>query len=126
MRRSALPLLLALLVACGEGSAGDRPSGGVEGFVTIGPQCPVLQEGSPCPDAPFAARVQILEHGNVVAAGRSGDDGSFRIAVEPGNYTLHAEPLEPNGLMSAQEVAGVTVPADAFIRVDIAFDSGIR
>lgn len=124
MRRFAL-LLVVLAVGCGGDAAGGA-TGGIQGRVTIGPQCPVAQQGSPCPDAPYAATVQIIVDGEVVASGRSGDDGAFRIPVEPGTYTVHGVPLDENGIASAQDVPGVRVTAGAFTHADLSFDSGIR
>ena len=125
MRRFVLAFLVALAAGCDATPAEDR-GGGVEGRVTIGPQCPVVREGSPCPDARYIATVQLLADGEVVASVRSGEDGAFRIPVEPGEYTVHAEPSAPDGLASAPDVSGVTVTPGAFTRVDIVFDSGIR
>lgn len=125
MRWFELALLVVLAAGCGATPAEDRGAG-VEGRVTIGPQCPVVQEGSPCPDAPYVATVQLLADGEVVASVRSGEDGAFRIPAEPGAYTVRAEPSTPGDLASAPDVSGVTVTPGAFTRVDIVFDSGIR
>jgi hypothetical protein len=118
-------LLVVLAVGCGTDAVGDGTSG-IEGRVTIGPQCPVEQEGSPCPDAPFVATVQILADGKVVASGRSGTDGGFRVAVAPGTYTVHGVPLDNGGIAAGRDVPGVTVTAGTFTHADLSFDSGIR
>jgi hypothetical protein len=119
MRWSAV-LLVILSVACST----DATSG-IEGRVTIGPGCPVLQQGSPCPDTPYAATVQVVADGRVVASGRSSDDGAFRVPVAPGTYTVRGIPLD-DGIATAPDVPGVTVRAGAFARADLSFDSGIR
>jgi hypothetical protein len=124
MRWSAV-LLLVLAVGCGADAAGDGTSG-VEGRVTIGPVCPVVQQASPCPDAPYAATVQIVADGSVVASGRSGDDGVFRVPVAPGTYTVRGIPLDDGGLATATDVPNVMVAAGAFAHADLSFDSGIR
>jgi hypothetical protein len=118
-------LLLILAVGCGTDAAGDGTSG-IEGRVTIGPQCPVVQQGSPCPDAPVAATVQIVADGRVVASGRSGEDGVFRVPVAPGTYTVRGMPLDAGGFAVAHDVPGVSVTAGAFAHADISLDSGIR
>lgn len=97
---------------------------GIEGKVTIGPQCPVQRADSPCPDSPYEARIQVRDSsGKVVVTFISNADGTFRIDVAPGRYTLvpqsgmplpHAEPVD------------VTVVEGRYTRVDIAYDSGIR
>lgn len=127
MRRLSILLLLVLsaTVACGDGAAGDGTSG-IEGRVTIGPQCPVMQEGSPCPDAPYVATVRVLRDGATVATGRSGQDGSFRISVAPGEYVVDAVPLEENGIAMVRVQPRVVVMAGGYTQVDLSFDSGIR
>lgn len=129
MRRLSILLLLVpalwAMVACADGAAGDGTSG-IEGRVTIGPQCPVMQEGSPCPDAPYVATVRALRDGTVVATGRSGSDGSFRISVAPGEYVVDAVPLDENGIAVVQAQPHVVVVGGGFTRVDLSFDSGIR
>jgi hypothetical protein len=127
MRRSTILLLLVLAIplACADGAAGDGTTG-IEGRVTIGPQCPVMQAGSPCPDAPYEATVRVLRDGSVIATGRSTPDGSFHIAVAPGRYEVDAVPLEGNGIASAHPQASAVVTADGYTRVDLSVDSGIR
>jgi hypothetical protein len=118
-------LVVILSVGCGTDATGDGTSG-IEGRVTIGPVCPALQQGSPCPDAPYVATVQVVADGRVVASGRSGDDGVFRVPVAPGTYTVRGIPLDDGGIATARDVPGVTVQAGAFVRADLSFDSGIR
>jgi hypothetical protein len=127
MRRLSILLLLVLsaTLACGDGAAGDGTSG-IEGRVTIGPQCPVMQEGSPCPDVPYVATVRVLRDGATVATGRSGQDGSFRISVAPGEYVVDAVPLEENGIAMVRVQPRVVVTAGGYTQVDLSFDSGIR
>jgi hypothetical protein len=129
MTRSSILLLLAFVlssaVACADGAAGDGTSG-IEGRITIGPQCPVMQVGSPCPDVPFVASVRVVQDGDVVATGRSGEDGSFRIPVAPGEYVVEGVPPDENGIAVAQAQSHIVVTAGSYTRVDLTFDSGIR
>jgi hypothetical protein len=127
MRRLSIMLLLVLpaAVACAGGAAGDGTSG-IQGRVTIGPQCPVMQAGSPCPDAPYVASVRVLHDGAEVATGRSAQDGTFRIPVPPGRYVVEGVPLDDAGLVAATAQQDVVVTADGYTRVDLSFDSGIR
>jgi hypothetical protein len=124
----ALLLLLAMaLSACGRGgpSGTDRASG-IEGRVTIGPTCPVERPDSPCPDAPIVATIRVLSGSDVVATGRSASDGTFRIDVQPGTYTVAAEPTTAGGIARSTPVDGVVVRAGSFTHVDLSLDSGIR
>jgi hypothetical protein len=106
---------------------GPAPSGdeGVEGRVTIGPMCPVVQQGTECPDAPYTAVLVVEdERGREIARIESGADGSFQIALSPGTYQIVPQPGD-SGLPWAQPVP-FTVVAGEWALVDIAYDSGIR
>ena len=127
VRLNVLLVLVAGLAACGAGSAAPADSG-VRGIVLIGPMCPVVQEGVPCPDRPFEATIRVHRgsaDGKVVAAARSGADGRFRVNLAPGRYVL--EPLAPRpGSPPYASPVAVEVRPHAFTRVTIGFDSGIR
>lgn len=99
---------------------------GVEGLVTIGPMCPVIQKGVPCPDLPFSAKIVIEdEDGTEVASVVSGDDGTFQIELGAGVYVLVPQAPNPGAPPFAHELA-VEVLEDAFTEVLIQYDSGIR
>ena len=117
--------LVAAVAACGAAAKSPIDSG-VRGRVFIGPLCPVVQEGVPCPDAPFDASIRIRRgSGKAVMTVRSGKDGRFRVNLAPGRYVL--EPLSPNeGAPPYAAPAAVRVRAHAFTRVTISYDSGIR
>ena len=124
MRRLPVLLLLAATVACGSGSAGDSDSG-IEGRVTIGPQCPVEQMGSPCPDAPYQALITVTQNGDTVEQSHSRADGSFRIPLQPGPYSVVAGPIDGSSLPFGRQVEVVVKPG-ALTHVDLSVDSGIR
>jgi hypothetical protein len=122
--RTRTLVLVALLgtAGCAGSSAGDGDSG-VTGRVLVGPSCPVEQAGSPCPDRPLATDLEIVRGSDVVASVSSGEDGRFRVALEPGSYTIR--PAESGGLPSGQP-EDVTVQPHEFTSVTVSFDSGIR
>lgn len=127
MKRLLLMMFAAtLLVACGDEPGAGAARSGIEGKVSIGPTCPVVTAESPCADAPYEATITVESEGEVVETGRSGEDGSFRIAVPPGDYTVSAEPLVADAIAHADPVQHVVVDADAFTHVELTFDSGIR
>ena len=99
---------------------------GIEGVVTIGPMCPVMQKGVPCPDLPFSAKIVVEdEDGTEVASVVSGDDGTFQIELGAGVYVLVPQAPNPGAPPFAHELA-VEVLEDAFTEVLIQYDSGIR
>ncbi|MBI4769818.1 MAG: carboxypeptidase regulatory-like domain-containing protein [Chloroflexi bacterium] len=104
--------------------ASPAPSSGIEGQILIGPACPVVQIGSPCPDQPFQATVNVLSTaGAQVLQFQSDARGRFRVALPPGSYVLRPE--SPGGPTRAPEQT-VTVQPGAFAQVTITYDSGIR
>ncbi len=116
-------LLIILLVTACQASTQSLDSG-VEGFVTIGPMCPVVQEGIPCPDQPFQAELTILtESGKKVVQFQTDEDGSFRIELAVGDYVLHPE--SPDGLPFAADIP-FSVEDHEFTSLEVAYDSGIR
>ena len=99
---------------------------GVRGLVTIGPICPVMQKGVPCPDLPFSAKIVVEdENGIEVARVVSGDDGAFQLELGAGAYVLVPQSPNPGAPPSADEL-DVEVLEDAFSEVLIQYDSGIR
>ena len=122
--------LAALLLAAGVLIAScdsDNPASagpGIEGLITIGPMCPVVQEDTPCPDQPYEAEVIVLDSdGDKVTTFESAVDGTFRVDLAPGAYTL--EPQSPGALPFASPL-DVEVRAGAYTHVDIQYDNGIR
>lgn len=122
MRLKLLFTLFALLLtAC----APTPTDSGIEGHITIGPTCPVMQIGNPCPDRPYQATLTVLTSisKHKVTQFRTDSNGYFRVALSPGEYTLHPE--SPNVMPHAADVP-FAVEAHQFTRVDIVYDSGIR
>jgi hypothetical protein len=126
VRSAVLAVALAIaLAACGGGTAGDGSSG-IRGTAHVGPQCPVVQAGSPCPDAPFVGEIRVsTAEGEEVATAPTGDDGSFEIPLGPGSYVVDIVVENPGGPPFAKPVT-VEVEAGSFTEVDVAVDSGIR
>ena len=127
IRFSLLVVGLVSLAACGITAAAPAPAdSGIRGRVTIGPMCPVVQEGIPCPDQPLVATIRVRRpDGKLVATARSGKEGRFRIYLAPGRYRL--VPLSPAAatLPYAAPIVARVRP-HAFTRVAIQYDSGIR
>ncbi|MET8762901.1 hypothetical protein [Lentzea sp. NPDC004782] len=121
-----IAVLVLLAAGCGQQPAAPRDSG-VEGTTMVDGGCPPARDAPPCPDKPLSARLKVTRAGSdeAVATVTSGEDGRFRIALAPGDYTLHPANLAGTPLPIAQPVP-VHVDANRFTTVEVAFDSGIR
>lgn len=121
--RIAIPIVV-IVAACG--NATPAADGGVEGRVTVGPTCPVVREGTECPDQPFQAVLKVTDpEGREVAKGKSDAAGLFRIALPPGDYVL--VPESPSGTVPPFAAPiEFQVDAGAWTRLEVSFDSGIR
>ena len=117
---------ILLLVGCTEASP-VLPSDaeqGLDGLVLLGPQCPVEQEGAPCPDAPYAAVIDVRDGGgDHVTRIRSDENGRFRLGLLPGRYRLEPRNGDPFPHASPLEV---TVRAREWLAVTVYYDTGIR
>jgi hypothetical protein len=117
----AAVLVLVALVAC----SGGTPGSGVRGVVVAGPQCPVEQIGSPCPDQPFVGTVRASAlDGSVVAEVDTDREGRFRIPLDPGTYVLDVE--VPGGGPPTSTPQPVRVEDGRFTAVTLQVDTGIR
>ena len=119
-----LYLIGLILLTVGCNPSPTPTTSGVEGRVLIGPMCPVMQIGHPCPDQPYQARLSIF-HGNGQKdlSFQTGVDGSFRLALAPGDYILRPE--SPGGMPYAEEQL-FSVHANQYTRLIVSYDSGIR
>ena len=116
-------LLIILLATCSSKQPPPDDSG-VEGQVFIGPLCPVIQQGQPCPDRPYQATITINNiDGKKVTRVQTDEQGHFKVFLAPGNYILHPE--SPNVMPHAEEQS-FTVEAAKFTEVTVNYDSGIR
>jgi hypothetical protein len=116
--------LWVLLSAACRPTATPTPSSGLEGQVLIGPMCPVVQAGTPCPDQPYQATLHIADdRGQLVAEVETDALGVFRVPLDPGGYVI--QPQSPDGFTYAADQP-VTVTVNTFTSVTITYDSGIR
>lgn len=117
-------LLGLMVILAGCISSPSLVSSGVEGQVFIGPMCPVMQVGNPCPDWTFQTTLTVLRsNGERVSSLQTGTDGSFRLALEPGEYILRPE--SPGGIAQAPRQI-FSVLKDQYTRLTVTYDSGIR
>jgi hypothetical protein len=114
-----------VLAACGGSEMGGstRPVGTVHGRISAGPTCPVERVGQPCPPRPVLAAIQATEGSRVVASTRSATDGSYRLELPIGSYTISAATSTtfPRCIPRQVNVTGATDT-----EIDLMCDTGIR
>ncbi|HEX7472435.1 MAG TPA: carboxypeptidase regulatory-like domain-containing protein [Candidatus Limnocylindrales bacterium] len=101
----------------------------VSGLAHAGPTCPVVRPGdSSCADRPVAGAVLVVTTaaGTEVARATSAADGTFSVALPPGDYVLVPQPV--TGLLGTARPVPFHAQADgaAPAPLDVAYDTGIR
>lgn len=100
------------------------------GVATAGPVCPVerIPPDPACAPRPVVgATIVVLDRGGrEIARATTGADGTYRVAVSAGSVRVQAAPV--TGLMGTPAPIDAVVPAGpgAWLRVDMAYDTGIR
>ena len=96
---------------------------GIVGQVVIGPVRPLERVGTPNVQ-PYQTTIAILDaSGQLVTTVQSDNNGSFRVSLPPGSYTLRPE---SPGRYPRASPQSVTVSAHDWTSVRVVYDSGIR
>ncbi|MGB2874570.1 MAG: hypothetical protein WBB76_03760 [Gaiellaceae bacterium] len=116
MRRILVLGSLALLVAATGQASGIRT--GLHGIVMRGPISPTCVAEKPCSAPASGVTLRFSRNGAVVARARTRANGSYRVSLAPGRYSVAGgRDLQP---------ARVKVLNGRFLRVDFSIDTGIR
>lgn len=123
--RSALgPLVAILLVACRPTAS---PATEVAITVVAGPVCPVetVPADPACAPRPVAGAEILVRgaDGRTVASLRTDASGQATVALVPGSYSLHPQPV--GGLAGAAPEAQLEVGATP-VTMTVTYDTGIR
>jgi hypothetical protein len=95
----------------------------VSGTVTAAPTCPVERVGHPCPARDVVATVRAAVGTRVVASTTSKADGTYRLKLPTGMYTISAATVAAFPRCNPKPVK---VVAPAPIEASIVCDTGIR
>ena len=114
------PVICHIYDACGAQPADQQQ--GIYGTITRGPITPLCRAEVPC-DGPYQTTIIVSNSQGQVTWFTSGSDGSFRVDLLPGTYTL--TPASADRFPWASTTT-VTVVSGLYSQVDISFDTGIR
>ena len=123
MLRRALLAGPLLAIALAAPATASLPNSGLYGVVRKGPTRPVCRVGMPC-DAPAEVTLVFARGGTDIGRTRSKPDGSYRIRLPSGYYTVTT--LERIGISRNLRPASVHVRAGHFDKLDFSIDTGIR
>lgn len=112
----------------GGGRVTPQAESGIEGEAVISPASPGPQRQGQPGSAPYQTTLAVVKtaDGREVARVQTGPDGRFRVSLPPGEYTIGPSPEEQRRKFPRGEAHTVKVSPGQFIRVTIAFDSGMR
>jgi hypothetical protein len=125
MRRLALvAAALTLLAPAVAGALASAAPSGLRGTVALSPARPVCIEDERC-TKPAAGFVLVFSRAGVaVARTTTRADGSYRVPLRPGTYTVRA-PAAPR-IGSGVTPRLVRVCKERFVRVDLSIDTGLQ
>lgn len=115
-------MAVAVAASCGEPTAARSVRSGITGTVVAGPTCPVETPESPCPDRPVADATVIAKGRQAKRTTRTASDGSFRLRLPHGSYTVIAK---SESVFFCEERT-VRVHRNQYTDVTITCDTGIR
>jgi hypothetical protein len=105
-------------------SGSTATQSGLWGTVRRGPITPVCMEGRPC-DGPAASLTLVfVRNGRVAARVTTKQDGSYRIALRPGTYSVRTP--QKISIGRGVDPPKVRVPSGRRVRVNFFIDTGIR
>ena len=137
MRRTVTPATTVLAVSAavlipmascssGSGTTAESQHSGVTGVSLVDGGCPTIPVDEACPDVPLPAHLVVTGADSAVVADvDTGADGSFRISLSPGTYTMTAENTSGAPLPYSEPIA-FEVQEREFTTIVVRFDSGIR
>jgi hypothetical protein len=128
LKRILIALVLAGLIAGCAGCLGPSNAGYLEGYVTIGPICPVQQENVTCPvpASAYEARKIVIstEEAQVVTLVDIDSEGFYRVALAPDTYIVDINHIGMDH--SADVPTAVTILEGQTTVLNISIDTGIR
>jgi hypothetical protein len=121
MRILMLAAALALALPAAATTAGTA---GLSGVVHRGPITPVCMENRPCDEPAANVTLVFVRNSREAARVTTRRDGSYRIALRPGVYSVRT--TKKISIGKGLEPSRVRVPTGRIVRVNFFIDTGIR
>lgn len=115
--------LVALIFVLGTASASSSSGSGLYGAVKRGPLTPVCSADTPC-EGPASSAVMLFARNGHVVRVRTATDGSYRVTLVPGFYTVRT--ATPQSIGRGVSPARVHVRIGHVDRLNFSIDTGIR
>jgi hypothetical protein len=123
MRRGALISVALVALAALPASAGTAAKSGLRGTVTLFPATPVCIEGELCSQPAANALLVFRRDGRVAARVETRTDGTYRVILAPGRYSVIAPQYRRGTGVTPRKVL---VPRGRIARIDLEIDTGIQ
>lgn len=123
MRCLVVTLIMVVSLALVGGTSGSPTGSGLRGLVTLSPTRPICLEGQPCSKPAAGAVVVFRRNGRAVARVTTRPDGTYRVALRPGTYTVVAPRYRVGSGVTPRTVR---VPKERVARIDFEIDTGIQ
>gem|GEM_PF-1053125 len=119
-------LIVILLMASAGVAGAGRCDSGIAGSVSLGPLCPAERPGMVC-SRPLESTIDVLaSDGKRVATAHSAKDGTFKVCLPPGKFTLVPERIKNDTFWPRPIAQEADVAAGRFTQVNVSYDTGIR
>ena len=99
---------------------------GIRGTVLLGPNCPVVQEGEPCPDTLYQTELVVTSADGMREIKRFSSDanGEFEVNLAVGSYAIRSP--NPGELPYCSTNEPFSVKTGSMTEVTVFCDTGIR
>lgn len=123
MRCLVVTLIMVVSLALVGVTSGSPTGSGLRGLVTLSPTRPICLEGQPCSKPAAGAVVAFRRNGRAVARVTTRPDGTYRVGLRPGTYTVVAPRYRVGSGVTPRTVR---VPKERVARIDFEIDTGIQ
>jgi hypothetical protein len=123
VRRLFVTLISMGLLALIGGATTAATGSGLRGLVTLSPMRPICLEEQPCAKPAAGAVLVFRRNGRAAARVTTRSDGTYRVILRPGTYTVVAPRYR---IGSGVTPRTVRVPRGRVARVDLEIDTGIQ